>query len=144
MFRPPGATVGDYHLAFTLGSAQLGPMIMLRLTLAAALFAAPLSALPVSAQAQAQAQATVKRADALRGRPLHDAKGVMLGVIEKVVLDAHGQPAQVLVGVVGHPSVGLRSLSVSGLVADGAGFSTPLTKAEFDSMPAVQLEEPGV
>lgn len=142
MFRPPGATVGDYHLAFTLGSAQLGPMIMLRLTLAAALFAAPLSALPVSAQAQAQA--TVKSADALRGRPLHDAKGVMLGVIEKVVLDAHGQPAQVLVGVVGHPSVGLRSLSVSGLVADGAGFSTPLTKAEFDSMPAVQLEEPGV
>ena len=111
---------------------------MLRLVFAAALAAAPLSALPLAAHAQAQTQS----ADAFQGRTVRDAKGVMLGVIEKVVLDAHGRPAQALVRVVGHPSAGVRSLAVSGLVADGAGFSTPLTKAEFDAMPAVQLEDP--
>jgi len=111
-------------------------MTMLRLVLAAALVTAPLSILPAAAQAQAQA------AEAYQGRTVRDAKGVLLGVIEKVVLDARGRPAQALVRVQGHPSAGLRSLAVSGLVADGAGFSTPLTKAEFDAMPAVQLDEP--
>lgn len=110
---------------------------MFRFILAAALLAAPISAVPLTAQAQVQG------ADAFQGRTVRDPKGVALGVVEKLVRDRTGRPAQVLVRVQGHPSAGLRSLAVSGLVADGAGFSTPLTKAEFDAMPAVQLDEPG-
>lgn len=110
---------------------------MLRFLFVAALLTASLSVLPATAYAQGQA------GDAYQGRAVRDAKGVVLGVIEKVVLDARGRPAQALVRVQGHPSAGLRSLAVSGLVADAAGFTTPLTKAEFDAMPAVQLDEPG-
>ncbi|WP_304170589.1 hypothetical protein [Phenylobacterium aquaticum] len=111
---------------------------MHRLALAAVLLAAPLAAAPLAA-----AQAQVLDAPALQGRTVHDVKGVVLGVIEKVVLDARGRPAQVLVRVQGHPSAGLRSLAISGLAADGAGFTTPLSKAEFESMPAVLLDDPG-
>lgn len=114
---------------------------MLRLALAAALLAAPLAAAaPVAAQ-PASDQTAPAEADAFQGRTVHGPKGVVLGVIEKVVLNARGRPAQVLVRAQGHPSAGLRSLAVTGLTPDGTGFATPLTKAEFEAMPVVVLDD---
>lgn len=88
-------------------------------------------------QTRAQAPAT---ADAYQGRTVRDAKGGVLGQIDKVVLGASGRPQQVLVRPVGRPAAGVRALAVSGLSVDGDGFTTPLTKAEFEAMPTVELD----
>lgn len=102
------------------------------------LFALALAAAPLAA---AQAQSVPPQAaKAYEGRTVRDAKGVTLGQIDKVVVNADGRPVQVLVRPAGRPTAGVRSLAVSGLSPDGDGFVTPLTKAEFEAMPTVELD----
>ncbi len=103
------------------------------LLIAAALAAAPLGA------ARAQ-EAPTPAAQAFEGRTVRDAKGVVLGQIDKVVLGGDGRPAQVLVRPIGRPTAGVRSLAVAGLTPSGDGYATPLTKAEFEAMPTVELD----
>lgn len=105
--------------------------------LVAALFSVQLALAP-TALALAQAPAG---AESLQGRLVRDVKGVVLGTVERVILAADGRPAQVLVRPQWRAAAGLRSLSVAGLTRDEGGLITPLTKAEFDAMPAVELEE---
>lgn len=100
------------------------------------------AALALSAPAVAQPPAAgAAVAPTYEGRTVRDAKGAVLGQIDKVVLGANGRPAQVLVRPAGRPTAGVRSLAVAGLSADGEGFSTPLTKAEFEAMPTVELDQ---
>lgn len=76
----------------------------------------------------------------LEGRTVKGAGGVVLGVVEKVIYGADGHPAQVLVRPKGPRPAGPHSLAFNGLVQTAEGLSTPLTKAEFDSMPTVNLD----
>lgn len=104
---------------------------LLTLTLAAA------SAPAVQALAQTPAPA---QASSLEGRVVRGAGGVVLGVVERVVYGADGHPAQVLVRPKGPRPAGPHALSFAGLTQTADGLSTPLTKAEFDSMPTVEVE----
>ncbi len=100
------------------------------------------AALALSAPAFAQPPvAGAAAAQTYEGRTVRDAKGVVLGQIDKVVLGPNGRPAQVLVRPAGRPTAGVRSLAVAGLAPDAEGFSTPLTKAEFEAMPTVELDQ---
>jgi len=95
------------------------------------------SGLPAAAQ-----PAPRPSAQALQGQTVHGAKGVVLGVVERVTAAPDGRAAQILVRPKGlHPG-GMRSLSVSGVVLGADGVSTPITKAEFDAMPPVEVTEP--
>jgi hypothetical protein len=76
----------------------------------------------------------------LEGRTVKGAGGVVLGVVEKVIYGADGHPAQVLVRPKGPRPAGPHSLAFAGLSQTADGLSTPLTKAEFDSMPTVVLD----
>lgn len=99
------------------------------------------AALALSAPAAAQSPAgDAPTAQAYEGRTVRDAKGAVLGQIDKVVTNAAGRPVQVLVRAAGRPTGGVRSLAVSGLSPAGDGFTTPLTKAEFEAMPTVELD----
>ncbi len=76
---------------------------------------------------------------ALQGQTVRGAKGVVLGTVERVTTAPDGRAAQILVRPKGlHPG-GARSLAVAGVVLGPDGVSTPITKAEFDAMPAVDL-----
>lgn len=80
------------------------------------------------------------QASALEGRAVRGAGGVVLGVVERVIYGADGHPAQVLVRPKGPRPAGPHSLSFAGLSQTPDGLTTPLTKAEFDAMPTVQLD----
>ncbi|WP_310541267.1 PRC-barrel domain-containing protein [Phenylobacterium sp.] len=75
----------------------------------------------------------------LEGREVRAADGVVLGTITKVIVGADGGPLQILVQPKGARPTGPRSLPYKALSADGDRFVIPLSKAEFDSMPAVDL-----
>lgn len=91
----------------------------------------------VSAAGVAFAQAPAAPA-ALEGMTVLDQKGVVLGEVERVVHGPNGQPAQVLVRPKGMRAAGPRSLSFKAVKVTDKGLQTPLTKAEFDAMPAVE------
>jgi hypothetical protein len=76
---------------------------------------------------------------ALEGREVSAADGVVLGTIAKVIAGADGRPLQVLVQPKGARAAGPRSLPYKALSPEGDRFVIPLSKAEFDSMPAVEL-----
>ncbi|MDP3852818.1 hypothetical protein [Phenylobacterium sp.] len=75
----------------------------------------------------------------LEGKAVIGQGGVLLGHVERVVLAASGAPAQVLVRPKGLRAAGPRSLSVKALKEDGDALIAPISKAEFDAMPAVEL-----
>jgi hypothetical protein len=105
-------------------------------------FLSPLLALLLlgtPAAAQAPERPT---APALQGQTVRGAKGVVLGAVERVTATPDGRAAQILVRPKGlHPG-GLRSLGVSALTLGPDGVSVPITKAEFDAMPPVEIAEP--
>ena len=63
----------------------------------------------------------------------------MLGAVERVTLRRDGSPAEVLVRPKGPRAGGPRSLAYSSLRVEGEALSTPLTMAEFNAMPAVEV-----
>ena len=76
----------------------------------------------------------------MEGRPVLGADGALLGVVEKVVLNSKGRPAQVLVRPKDKKASGPHSLAFASLDQTSDGFVAPLTRAEFDAMPAVELD----
>lgn len=96
-------------------------------------------ALSVPAAGHAQpAPAPSPGAVSLEGLAVLDAKGEVLGHVERVITGAGGRPAQVLVRPKGARASGPRSLSFNALRQTDKGLQTPLTRAEFDAMPAVK------
>ena len=75
----------------------------------------------------------------LEGREVRASDGAVVGTIAKVIAGADGRPLQVLVQPKGARPTGPRSLPYKALSADGERFVIPLSKAEFESMPAVDL-----
>ena len=75
----------------------------------------------------------------LEGREVRASDGAVLGTITKVIVGADGRPLQILVQPKGARPTGPRSLPYKALSAEGDRFVIPLSKAEFDSMPAVDL-----
>jgi hypothetical protein len=61
-----------------------------------------------------------------------DAKGAVLGHIERVIRDADGRPRQVLVRV----TRVLRVLPVDALSPSGEGYVTVLSRSELEALPA--------
>jgi len=102
---------------------------MNRTKLTAAVFAA----LTLAGAAQAQAPS------GLEGMTVRGQNGVVLGVVERVTYRDNGAPAQVLVRPKGPPGAGPRSLSYGALRKEGGELSAPLSQAEFNAMPAVNV-----
>lgn len=97
-------------------------------------FAAALVAVSLAGAAHAQAPAS-----SLEGMIVRGQGGVVLGVVERVTYRDNGSPAQVLVRPKGPPGAGPRSLSYGALRKEGGDLSAPLTQAEFNAMPAVNV-----
>lgn len=76
----------------------------------------------------------------LVGRTVRGRDGVVLGEVERVTLRRDGSPAQVLVRPKGPRPGGPRSLSYGSLRIESDGLSTPLTLAEFNAMPVIDVE----
>ena len=104
--------------------------LLLALTLAAA-------ALPAAAQGPVP-----PLAQDLQGQTVRGAKGVVLGVVERVTLTPAGRPAQILVRPKGLRPGGMHSLAVSSITLGPDGVTAPITKAEFDAMPPIDVSEP--
>lgn len=104
---------------------------MHRRTSLALVLAAALSAAPALAQAPASAPA-------LEGSTVRGADGATLGVVEKVVRHADGRPAQVLVRPKGLRAGGPKSLAYGAVRVENGQVTAPLTKPEFDAMPAME------
>jgi enterochelin esterase-like enzyme len=68
------------------------------------------------------------------GEKLKDAKGAVLGHIERVVSDAGGRPRQVLVRV----ARVLHVLPIDALTRSGDAYVTVLSRAELEALPATQ------
>ncbi|CAN5703300.1 hypothetical protein BH10PSE5_BH10PSE5_17210 [soil metagenome] len=83
--------------------------------------------------------ASAQGASGLEGREVRAADGAVLGTIAKVIAGPDGRPLQVLVQPKGARAAGPRSLPYKALSPEGDRFVIPLSKAEFDSMPAVDL-----
>lgn len=88
---------------------------------------------------RAQAE-TVAAPAALAGKLVRDADGKTLGTIEKAITNAKGDIRQVLVRTKKGPSSILRALPFSSLKAEGDGFVTVLTQAEYEAIPASPVE----
>jgi len=84
--------------------------------------------------------ASAQPASNLEGREVRGQSGTLLGHVEKVIYRRDGTPAQVLVRPKG-PSAGPRSLAYGALKREGEGLVAPLTQAEFNAMPAVQVDQ---
>ena len=97
------------------------------------LIAGAFAALTLAGAAQAQAPA------ALEGKIVRGQDGVVLGVVERVTYRENGTPAQVLVRPKAPPGAGPRSLSFGALRQQGGELSAPLSQAEFNAMPAVNV-----
>lgn len=98
-------------------------------------------AAPAGAQIPAAQVPAAPSVRALQGQTVRGAKGVVLGTVERVVTATDGRPSQILVRPKGlHPG-GARSLSVAGVALGPEGVTTPITKAEFDAMPAIDLSD---
>ena len=74
------------------------------------------------------------------GQTVRAVDGVVLGQVTQVVADAAGHPTQVLVQPKGVRTLAPHSLSVKSLTDTPEGLKAPITKAEFDAMPVVDLE----
>ena len=96
---------------------------------ATALFAALLVATTALAQVKPMVGQTVRAVD-----------GAVLGQVTQVVTDSAGRPTQVLVQPKGARTLAPHSLSVKSLTDSPEGLKAPITKAEFDAMPVVDLE----
>lgn len=94
-----------------------------------------LAALIIAGVAQAQATSAPREGQVVRGQ-----NGVVLGEVERVIYRSNGAPAQILVRPRGPASSGPRSLSVAAVRAEGDSLSAPLTQAEFNAMPVVNLD----
>ncbi|HEX5377454.1 MAG TPA: hypothetical protein VFW47_02720 [Phenylobacterium sp.] len=108
--------------------------------LRASLFALALLAGSAGAAIAQDPAPAAAQASQLDGRTVRGAGGAVLGVVERVIYGANGHPAQVLVRPKGPRPAGPRSLSFAGLTQTADGLSTPLTKAEFDAMPTVEID----
>lgn len=97
-------------------------------------FVAAFVAFALAGAAQAQAPAS-----SLEGMIVRGQGGVVLGVVERVTYRDNGAPAQVLVRPKGPPGAGPRSLSYGALRKEGGDLSAPLSQAEFNAMPAVNV-----
>ena len=97
------------------------------------LIAGAVAALSLAGAAQAQASG------ALEGMTVRGQNGVVLGVVERVTYRENGTPAQVLVRPKAPPGAGPRSLSFGALRQQGGELSAPLSQAEFNAMPAVNV-----
>lgn len=95
-------------------------------------------ALSAPALAHAQAAPAPVAAPALEGMAVLDAKGEILGHVDRVIMGPAGRPAQVLVRPKGVRAGGPRSLSFQAVRQTDKGLQTPLTRAEFDAMPAIR------
>ena len=101
-------------------------------------------ALPALAAAQAASvesaarEAVARQASALQGRAVLDAKGAVIGSVERVVAGPDGKPDQILVRPKGLRAGGPRSLAARSVSLTEKGVQVPLTRAEFEAMPAVQ------
>ncbi len=121
-------------------------MTRLKTTLLAAAGLALVGALPAQAQAPSASSFGVNAAQggtsasALVGRTVRGRDGVVLGEVERVTLRRDGSPAQVLVRPKGPRPGGPRSLSYSSLRVEGDGLSIPLTLAEFNAMPVIDVD----
>lgn len=89
------------------------------------------------------ARSAVAQVQPLEGQVVRGVDGVVLGIVERVVNDAKGHPAQVLVKAKGARAGGPHSLSVLSLNPDKQGLEAPISKAEFDAMPVIELEPVG-
>jgi len=76
----------------------------------------------------------------IEGQIVRAADGVVLGQVQKVVTDAAGHPTQVLVQPKGAKTQSPHSLSVKSLTETPDGLRAPISKAEFDAMPVIDLE----
>lgn len=97
---------------------------------------------PLHASAQAPSAQTAARDASTssadwRGRPVRGQDGKVLGQVERVTSGPDGRPAQVLVRPKGMAAGGPRSLAYGSLTARGGSLHAPLSKAEFDAMPAI-------
>lgn len=98
--------------------------------------AAGLAAFLVTGAAHAQSAPP----SGMEGRPVYGQDGSVLGHVERVILRSDGRPGQVLVRPKGpRPASGPRSLSYAALRPEGGGFTAPVTQAEFNAMPAVEV-----
>lgn len=97
------------------------------------------SALPAAAQTPATPSAQHSgRIRALEGAPVIGKDGVVLGRVERATLGPDGRPAQLLVRPQGLRASGPRSLAFDAVRITEKGVETPLTRAEFQAMPAVE------
>ena len=121
-------------------------MTRLKTTLLVAAGLVLAGALPAQAQAPSASSLGVNAAQGgsvasdLVGRTVLGRGGVVLGEVERVTLRRDGSPAQVLVRPKGPRAGGPRSLAYSSVRVDGAALSTPLTLAEFNAMPAIDVD----
>lgn len=83
--------------------------------------------------------ATAQSTPNLEGQVVRGQSGTVLGHVEKVIYRRDGTPAQVLVRPKGPATAGPRSLSYGALKREGEGLVAPLTQAEFNAMPAVEV-----
>ena len=94
----------------------------------------------ILAMAVSSIAAAQTASEQIEGRNEIGADGILLGVVEKVVLNSKGRPAQVLVRPKGNKASGPHSIAFASLDQTIEGFVAPLTRAEFDAMPAVELD----
>lgn len=83
--------------------------------------------------------AQAQSAASLEGKVVRGQSGTVLGHVERVITRRDGTPAQVLVRPKGAASAGPRSLAYAALRVEGDGLVAPLTQAEFNAMPAVEV-----
>lgn len=100
--------------------------------------AGPAVASAQAASVETAAQEAVARSASLEGRPVTDAKGDVIGHVERVVAGPDGKPAQILVRPKGLRAGGPRSLAARSVSLTEKGVRIPLTRAEFEAMPAVE------
>ena len=74
------------------------------------------------------------------GQTVRAADGTVLGQVQQEVADHAGRPSQVLVQPKGVRNPAPHSLSIKSLTQAPDGLKAPISKAEFDAMPVVELE----
>lgn len=86
------------------------------------------------------ANAALAQIKPVEGQTVRAMDGAVLGLVTRVVTDPAGRPTQVLVQPKGARTASPHSLSVKSLTESPEGLKAPITKAEFDAMPVVDLE----